>query len=322
MDELFGVFSVGVGTKVDNISIDFGKNKLSERINDILENKYSRDDLISKFDLGKNTTWEYEKALQATFSEDKISDYDYRPFDQRHIFYDHNFLSRSRKEVMDNFFGKENYGLELGRTSFVSFVSKNISDEHFGGPKSYKFPMYIYSEDGAKGVNFERDIVSKIEEVVGKIKPEEIFDYIYAVLHSPKYREKYKEFLKIDFPRVPYPEDKKEFQKLVKLGGELRELHLMESDKLNKLITTYPEGGNNEVGKVVYKDGNVYINNNQYFGKVPEIAWNFYIGGYQPTQKWLKDRKGRKLTNAEIEHYQKIIIALVETDKIMKQIDS
>ena len=120
---------------------------------------------------------------------------------------------------------------------------------------------------------------------------------------------------------MPYPKDKKEFNGLVKLGAELRGLHLMEDNRLNKFITTYPEAGNNEVDKVEYKDGKVYINEKQYFGKVPEIAWNFYIGGYQPAQKWLKDRKGRKLTNGEIEHYQKIIIALLETDKLMKKID-
>lgn len=111
---------------------------------------------------------------------------------------------------------------------------------------------------------------------------------------------------------------------MVKLGRELRKIHLFESPKLNKLITTYSvsrEKDENKVEKVVYKNGNVFINSEQYFGSVPEIAWNFYIGGYQPTQKWLKDRKGRILTSSDIEHYQKIIVALVETDKIMKEID-
>ena len=98
-------------------------------------------------------------------------------------------------------------------------------------------------------------------------------------------------------------------------------LHLLESPKVNEFITTYPVTGSNVVEKVSYEDGKVFINKEQYFGKVPEIAWNFYIGGYQPAQKWLKDRKGRVLTNADIEHYQKIIVALAETDRIMKEID-
>ncbi len=284
LDDSFNIFSVGIGTKVDSISIDFDKEELQNRVQKILDNKYEKNELISIFNLAPNTTWEYDKALKAEYSDDKFTDYDYRPFDTRCVFYDKDFLSRNRGEVMDNFFKRENLGIEVGRTSFISFISKRISDEHFGGPKSYKFPLYVYAEDGAKAPNLKREIVGEIEKIVGKVSPEDILDYIYAVLHSQKYREKYKEFLKIDFPRVPYPENKKEFTRLVKLGTKLRGLHLMESDELSKLITTYSESGSNEVGKVEYRDGNVCINKDQFFGKVPEVAWNFYIGGYQPTQ--------------------------------------
>ena len=132
----------------------------------------------------------------------------------------------------------------------------------------------------------------------------------------------YKEFLKIDFPRVPYPKDKKQFASLAALGKELRELHLLESPKVRKFITSYSENGSDVVEKIAYRDGKVYINAAQYFGGVPEVVWNFYIGGYQPAQKWLKDRKGRALANGDIEHYQKMIVALVETDRIMKEIDN
>ena len=138
----------------------------------------------------------------------------------------------------------------------------------------------------------------------------------------PAYREKYKEFLKIDFPRVPYPENKETFWQLVKLGGELRTIHLLENPIVEKFITAYPVDGNNVVEKPQYKDGRVYINKDQYFDNVPEIAWTFYIGGYQPAQKWLKDRKGRELSVDDILHYQKIIVALAETDRIMKEIDT
>ena len=150
--------------------------------------------------------------------------------------------------------------------------------------------------------------------------PIDLLDYIYAVLHSPAYREKYKEFLKIDFPRVPYP-NIKSFWKLVELGKKIREIHLLESPVVEDYITKYPIGGNNIVEKVSYKDGNVYINSEQFFEGVPEVAWNFYIGGYQPAQKWLKDRKDRELNFDDIMHYQKIIVALTETDKLMKEID-
>ena len=141
------------------------------------------------------------------------------------------------------------------------------------------------------------------------------------MLHSPAYREKYKEFLKIDFPRVPYPKDAAAFWQLVKLGGELRQIHLLESPAVNEYITQYPIDGDNVVAKPKYENRKVFINDTQYFDGVPEVAWNFYIGGYQPAQKWLKDRKGRKLEFEDILHYQKIIVALTETDRLMKEVD-
>ncbi len=156
---------------------------------------------------------------------------------------------------------------------------------------------------------------------LGVFAPIDILDYIYAVLHSPGYREKYKEFLKIDFPRVPYPKDAATFWQLVKLGGEIRQIHLLESPTVEQYITQYPIDGDNVVTKPKYQDGKVYINGTQYFNNVPQAAWEFYIGGYQPAQKWLKDRKDRKLEFDDILHYQKIIVALTETDRLMKEID-
>jgi predicted helicase len=163
----------------------------------------------------------------------------------------------------------------------------------------------------------------------GTFAPIDILDYIYAVLHSPNYREKYKEFLKIDFPRVPYPADSTTFWKLVNLGNQIRQIHLLESDVVDKFITSYPVEGKNEVEQrpnfALDKKtqlGKVYINETQYFDNVPLTAWEFHIGGYQPAQKWLKDRRNRELTFEEINHYQKIIVALSETDKLMKKIDT
>ena len=158
--------------------------------------------------------------------------------------------------------------------------------------------------------------------------PLDLLDYIYAVLHNPDYRDKYKEFLKIDFPRVPYPEDQEKFWQLVKLGGELRELHLLESPKVNEYITQYPIDGDNIVSKVRFEKsisedvGKVYINETQYFDNVPIIAWEFYIGGYQPAQKWLKDRKNKTLSIDDILHYQKIIVVLSKTNQIIGEISA
>jgi len=159
-----------------------------------------------------------------------------------------------------------------------------------------------------------------------------LLDYIYAVLHSPGYRETNKEFLKIDFPRVPYPKDKKTFWQLVKLGGSLRQIHLLDSEITEKYISSYPQDGTNEINRklnandwelydVENQVGRIWINDEQYFDKIPLLAWELYIGGYQPAKKWLKDRKGRKLSYDDILHYQKIIVALAGTDRLMGEID-
>ena len=145
-------------------------------------------------------------------------------------------------------------------------------------------------------------------------------DYIYGVLHSPSYRENYKEFLKIDFPRIPYP-NIETFWKFVNLGGNLRKVHLLEGPVIDNPTSTFPHVGSNVVDNVKYENGKVHINETQCFENVPLVAWNLYIGGYQPAQKWLKDRKDRELQIDDIRHYMKIIVALSETDRLMKEID-
>ena len=153
---------------------------------------------------------------------------------------------------------------------YSNILSRMIDRQRtiYSNQKWLFFPLYLYSEDGTKVPNLKTEIVQEIENIVGKTEPEEILDYIYAVLHSPAYREKYKEFLKIDFPRVPYPKDKKTFKALVALGTELRLLHLLESPKVNQFITTFPIDGNAEVEKIKFESGKVWINSAQYFGKV------------------------------------------------------
>jgi len=203
----------------------------------------------------------------------------------------------------------ENLGLKVYRIADID-VKKNIGGVIQG------MENYIIQEYGGKTT----PSVGHPSEG-GEFAPIDILDYIYAVLHSPTYRKKYKEFLKIDFPRVPYPKDKDTFWQLVKLGGEIRQIHLLESPTVEKYITQYPIDGDNVVIKPNYQNGKVYINDTQFFDNVPQIAWEFYIGGYQPAQKWLKDRKERTLEFDDILHYQKIIVALSETDRLMKEID-
>lgn len=269
--------------------------------------------------------------------------------------YMHNFINKSNLGIdLCRQLVSSNYSHVFITNKIVddSFVS-NKSRE-----RGYVFPLYLYPENSSqkrldkvieRTPNLNSEIINQIAKNLNltftnekettegevcfanseEVRPEfrltfapiDILDYIYAVLHSPAYREKYKEFLKIDFPRVPYPKDANTFWQLVALGGELRQIHLLESPIVSKFITTYPVTGDNEVTKLKYENGKVFINDTQYFDGVPEVAWNFYIGGYQPAQKWLKDRKGRKLEFEDILHYQKIIVALTETDRLMKEVD-
>jgi predicted helicase len=155
------------------------------------------------------------------------------------------------------------------------------------------------------------------------ITPEDIFHYAYAVFHSLTYRTRYAEFLKIDFPRLPLTSDLNLFRDLAAKGAELVALHLLESPKLEDFLTDWPVKGDNVVEKVQYTDNDkrVWINRTQYFGGVPKAVWEFHIGGYQVCQKWLKDRKGRKLTYEDTQHYQKIVVALNETIRLIRDID-
>lgn len=330
--KIFQIYSVGIGTKVDSISIDFDAGILKGRIKEILQKKYSKKELIKRFELSEKTTWEYERTLRAKYNEKRITDYDYRPFDVRKIFYDDNFLSRSRSEVMDNFYLRDNIGLEVGRLEFIAFVSDCISDEHFGGAKSYKIPLFVFTSEETlfkddslpKQANFTREFLKFTQSLYkNEITPLMILGYIYAILYSPRYRERYKEELIVDFPRIPLTANLMLFRTLVQLGGELVALHLMKSSRLDKYITKFIGGNNPEVEKVSWSDDSIWIDKAQTIGfkGAPEAVWNFYIGNYQVCEKWLKDRKGRKLSKDDIEHYQKIIVALSETIRLMSEID-
>jgi predicted helicase len=328
VDELFGVKSSGSESAKDDFIVKFSEKEILDLKNYI--EVHSDKELTDEFNLKEEKVKQVKNDyINILGNYTKLL---YRPFDTRYTLYSANSQGlwwRPKFEVMKHLTNGNLALLTCRQQTSFDFQHVFIADTIVErcavslqtGEVSYVFPLYIYTNDGARISNLKQEIVEDIEKIVGKITPENILDYIYAVLHSPNYRKKYKEFLKIDFPRVQYPKDVKNFKELVMLGAELRKLHLLESPKLNQFITTYPITGSDVVEKPIYKDGKVFINNDQYFGKVPEQAWSFYIGGYQPAQKWLKDRKGRTLTNEDIEHYQKMIVALVETDRIMKKID-
>jgi len=274
--------------------------------------------------------------------------YLYRPFDVYWINYDLKKVARHRFDVMRHFVERSNLGLISIRNnrddSHTYFVTDKLVDKTVISPKDNAsvFPLYIYKENMGKEkriVNFNKELYEKIakglnylpcydddiridptSEYNGVLYPQDLFDYIYAVLHSPSYRERYKEFLKIDFPRIPYPTDWKKFRDLAEKGEELRRLHLME-DLPNSTGVSFPVGGTLQVDCYRWQNNRVYINEEQYFEGVPECAWNFYIGGYQPAQKWLKDRKGMTLSFEDVKHYQGIIYVLQQTGEIMDEID-
>jgi hypothetical protein len=332
INEFFIESTTGIFTLGDGFIIDMDKTVLENRLHDFFVSNTNEASLKEKYKLGKNyAKWIIGNKKDITFEHNKIVPITYRPFDLRYTYFDNKLVWRPRTKLMSNFLNGSNMGLAVGRQGQVVgsmewnvvFVTKNVIDLNcFYRGGEQVFPLYLYDENGSKTSNLNQEIYNKIISCIkAKVEPENILDYIYAVLHSPSYREKYKEFLKIDFPRVPYPKNEKQFFALAKLGEELRHLHLLESPKVNKFITTYPVAGDDVVEKVKFEDGKVFINKTQYFGGVPEAVWNFYIGGYQPSQKWLKDRKGRTLINEDIEHYQQMIVAMAETIRIMGEID-
>lgn len=359
IDDLFYLNGVGICSKRDETAIKFSKKKLVEVLNDFktlsaakLKLKYKTEVTESR---DKKLTYAKENIEKFGIDDKFLRQINYRPFDKKWTYFTNKsrgFLAYPVYAVMQHFTGK-NLGLVVSKKSRqlslgYMFITNEITDLHIldsAADSTYIFPIYIHPdtenstlfESQTRKPNLNPEIITQIaqklnmefvEDGAGDGKktfgPEGVLDYIYAVLHSPTYREKYKEFLKIDFPRVPFTEDKGIFWKLVALGRELRGLHLLESEKVNQPITGFPIVGDNTVVKVRFEgeqSGKVWFNDVQYFDKVPRSAWEFYIGGYQPAQKWLKDRKGRKLSSDDIEHYQKIIVALTETDRIMKEVD-
>ena len=346
VDDFLPENSTGVQTSRDELAVGANKNELSQRMSVVADRSVGTEELRSKFfhkdsrsgkPAGDSSYWEFDAARKEVMSEDReslIQRFAYRPFDNQFIYYSKAIIHRPRERVFRHFIGHENTGLIVCRQGQavgemewnVVFVTEMISDLNMfyrGG--GCTFPLYLYEENFGKvekRPNFNAAIYDKIAVAVKrKPSPEEVFDYIYAVLHTPEYRSKYKEFLKVDFPRIPYPKSAAVFDKLVAFGRELRNAHLLK-DKHSQFEKTaaFAVDGENVVEEVRFEDGRVFINATQYFDKVPEEIFSFYIGGYQPAQKWLKDRKGRVLTNDDCDHYQSIILALIKTRDVMAEL--
>lgn len=344
--DIMPISSVGIATSRDNLTIQDTKKESWEVVNDFIS--LDQEEARRKYLLGQDSRdWQITLAqkdlLNRRLSKDNIVSLFYRPFDIKFIYYtdkSRGFISRPRPDVMKEIFNKSNLALVFEKriaSNYSHFlVSNSLTDKHLLGTafcSSYTAPLYLYPDKNnpqelqqQKRPNFSEDFLEKIEINLSYTPtPETIFYYIYAIFHSPTYRSRYAEFLKIDFPRVPLTSNNELFCQLAEYGEELVALHLMKSPKLNNLITQYTENGGSQIvdaGHPKYTKGAVVINKKgDKFVGVPEQVWNFYIGGYQVCQKWLKDRKGRTLNDDDIQHYQRVVVALKETMELMQLID-
>jgi len=353
--DLMQKYSAGIITARDNFVIDFKQDALLTRVTEFRNSTEGDHELCDRLGIAKKKGWDIAGARRLIRAESNLPQHIqslyYRPFDIRRIFYHRALVWGMSYPVMRHMI-RDNVALvctrqqsQKGEWALVGVANSLTESSYISNNTreiNYLFPLYLYPGEGEMqfkpgrrpnlNPDFMKAFSSKLGlkfiedgkgDLAGTFGPEDIFNYAYAVFHSPTYRTRYAEFLKIDFPRLPLTSDKELFKALAAKGVELVSLHLMESPMLNNLITKYPVAGANQVEKVSYDESNqrVYINKTQYFEGVPPEVWNFHTGGYQVCQKWLKDRKGRKLTIDEAQHYQKIIVALKETIRVMAEID-
>lgn len=368
--ELFGISGNGIVTKRDSLSIKDTADEVWQVMQDFDQKTELEVRQIHKLPPDVRD-WRFEWAkldVQRHLDRRFVRTINYRPFDQRWTLYTGNargFLGWPVKQIMRHYIDVRNIGLLLPKATrdskFAHIFATTLPSEAIflsgsTGSNAMNLPLYLYPEEGTLDqsirVNFEPKLYAQIRaaagldgplvapdgsdafrRATGAARPDEVkvFDYIYGVLHSPAYRQTYAEFLKIDFPRVPFPRDPETFARISAQGEALRRLHLMEDAAIGPALYRFDGEGDGAVAAGYPKFapdadagervGRVFINPDQYFAGVSELAWNFHIGGYQPAQKWLKDRRGRVLGFDDIRHYQKIIRILEETDRIMGEIE-
>lgn len=343
--EIFKEWSSGVETGKDDVLLGFTPQQITKISIDVFDPAITLQDLEFYYGLKETSGWKTKTRREdllkrEAFSSDKIVHYGYRPFDIRFVYYC-DFLRRPHQEIMRHILGKENLTLVTTRllsSDFFchSFVATHIGDKCFISTKTketaYFFPLYLYPDEAEgqmfneqeRTPNFTDKFLQAGKDSLGvEPTPEEIFYYIYAVLYSPTYRQRYEEFLKIDFPRIPLPTDYEAFKTLSDLGKELVELHLLKHPALEQTEVGFPQSGSDKVESVRYDEAvqRVRINRDQYFEGIPKEVWEYRIGAYQVMEKYLKDRKGRKLSVDEINHYIKVAKAIRLTIELQGKVD-
>lgn len=350
--DLMAVNVLGFQTHRDDFALDIERDSLLQRMAAMRGTELSDAEFAQRHGVKDNRDWQLNLARKQLREDgdwqEKLIPCAYRPFDTRWAYFSEVAMDYPRRELKDHVAGKENLCLGVGRQgaavndpvwSLLTIADCPLDANVFRRGGVNVFPLYLYPGNvglkadpqripnlapallerfaAATGLTFTPEASGEVETFA----PLDLLDYLYAVLHSPSYRTRYREFLKTDFPRVPYPENARQFRALAVLGGQLRLWHLLRHTDIDKGGVTYQGQGNNVVDKPRLETGRVHVNAGQYFDGVPEAAWNFHIGGYQPAQKWLKDRKGRALDHADIRHYLRIIAALSATEKLMRQVD-
>jgi predicted helicase len=347
---------LGFQSHRDYFAIDFDRSVLRNRIAEMRGTKLDDEQFRQKYDVQDNRDWKLPVARRNLRElkdwEKLLVECAYRPFDNRPVYFDEIACDYPRKEVTKHL-ESENLALNVVRqTKEETWQHALVTDKPTPAvfieikDGSSIFPLYLYTTpeetagtlfaqtETTRRANLAPGFVQMLGEKLAlefvpdgrgngqtRFGPEDVFYYAYAVFHSPTYRSRYAEFLKIDFPRLPLTGDKELFFALADKGCQLVELHLLKAPKVDDFITSYPAAGDNMVEKVAFASGNVWINPHQYFGDVPEEVWAFKVGGYQVCEKWLKDRKGRTLSGEDITHYQRVVVALKETMRLMQEID-
>jgi len=345
---IFPVNSVGIVTARDKLTIKWTREEIWNTVLNFskLDTELAR----SAYVLGEDVRdWKVEFAQkdlkESGLEKNKIGPILYRPFDIRFTYYtgkSRGFLCMPRPEVMRHMI-KDNLGLVFHKREellipYSHFLVTDKIVEHgclSSKTTCYLAPLYLYPETDKKDLfshtkkseksepNIDQNLFTVLSDAYKKEPtPEEVFYYIYAILYSNTYRTKYAEFLRSDFPRIPFTKDYKLFDKMGNQGKTLVDLHLLKSNELEQPITKFQGKGDNKVAKVTYGEERVRINKDQYFDGITEEIWKYQIGGYQVCDKWLKGRKGRILSLDDIRHYCKVVTAIKNTIEIQKEIDN
>lgn len=356
-DELFTIGGVGICSKRDKIAFQKTEEQIRKVICDFSE--MSEKELKEKYDI--RTESRDQKVLYAQnnvksfgMKTQYFKKALYRPFDFQYTYFTNKskgFLAYPVYDIMRHLIhedAKKNLALilwpagkDVGNMQWnLVFAADTIVDIHVFYRGAYVYPLYVntkketsYGDSSSQEFGDEKDcIVPNLNERIMRViemnlgerpSPEDLFDYIYAVLYSPWYRERYKEFLKRDFPHIPYPKDTTTFEKLVVIGKKLRELHLMKDCSKWNARHRFPciGEGSDTLEYRRWENEKIYFNDTQYFDNVPKNVWDFYIGGYQVADKWLKDRINTDISYNEIVHYQNILYSIENTIGLMKEID-